>query len=40
VTDVSCAGEKLMPGTLLVHGDGELLLLWDGVWFRASPRVR
>ena len=40
VTDVSCAGEKLMPGTLLVHGDGELLLLWDGVWFRASPRAR
>ncbi len=40
VTDVSCADEKLMPGTLLVHGDGELLILWDGVWFRASPRAR
>ena len=40
VTDVSCADDRLMPGTLLVHGDGELLLLWDGVWFRAAPRAR
>jgi len=40
VTNVSCGDDWLMAGTLLVHGDGEILFLWGGVWFRAAPRPR
>jgi hypothetical protein len=36
VTRMECGDEGPMPGSLLVHGRGELLLLWDGVWFRAT----
>jgi hypothetical protein len=38
VTNVACVDDTPMPGSLLVHGRGELLLLWDGVWFRAARR--
>jgi hypothetical protein len=38
VTEVSCADDAPRPGSLLVHGRTELLLLWDGVWFRAARR--
>jgi len=38
VTEVSCADDAPRPSSLLVQGRGELLLLWDGVWFRAAPR--
>jgi hypothetical protein len=34
VTEVSCAGGSPGPGSLLIHGRGELLALWDGVYFR------
>jgi hypothetical protein len=38
VTEVSCIDDTPMPSSLLVQGRGELLLLWDGVWFRTAPR--
>jgi hypothetical protein len=38
VTEVSCASGGPNPGSLLVHGQGELLALWDGVYFRLSRR--
>jgi hypothetical protein len=38
VTRIACADGAPRPGNLLVHGRGELLLLWDGVWFRATPQ--
>jgi hypothetical protein len=34
VTEVSCADKSSVPGSLLIHGRGELLALWDGVYFR------
>jgi hypothetical protein len=37
VTEVACP-DGPMPGTLLVHGRNELLLLWDGVWFQMRRR--
>jgi hypothetical protein len=33
-TEVSCADGSSSPGSLLIHGKGELLTLWDGVFFR------
>ena len=36
VIRVACFGEGAMPGELLVHGGDELLLFWDGVWFRGT----
>lgn len=36
VTRIGCADGEARPGNLLVRGRGELLLLWDGVWFRAT----
>ena len=38
VTEISCVDDTPLPSSLLVHGRGELLLLWDGVWFRATRR--
>ena len=40
VTRMACGDQGPMPGSLLVHGRGELLLLWDGVWFRATRQSR
>lgn len=40
VTEIECAGAARMPGQVLVHGRSELLLLWDGVWFRATEQGR
>jgi hypothetical protein len=34
VTEIACADGARMPGSRLVHGRDELLLPWDGVWFR------
>jgi hypothetical protein len=33
-TEVSCTAGSAGPGSLLIHGKGELLALWDGVYFR------
>ena len=38
VIRIACTDEGPMPGSLLVQGRRELLLLWDGVWFRATPQ--
>jgi hypothetical protein len=40
VTRMACGDEGPMPGSLVVHGRGELLLLWDGVWFRATRQSK
>src|SRR5262245_56080134 len=33
-TEVACTGGAAGPGSLLIHGKGELLALWDGIYFR------
>lgn len=32
-TEVSCTGGLASPGSLLIHGEDELLALWEGVYF-------
>ncbi len=39
VTDVSCIDDTPMESSLFVHGRDELLILRDGVWFRAARQT-